>query len=132
METIASEYVQNGFSTIPLQPRSKIPLLISWEPFQITHASNKLIEEWFLNGHAYNNIAIVTGKISRIFALDIDGEEGSACFNRAVESLDDEGLETAVKYTLCIKTGSGNTNIVIGLKQEEFASIDDKITSSVL
>jgi Bifunctional DNA primase/polymerase, N-terminal len=134
METVALalEYIQNGLSIFPLKPRSKIPLLISWEPFQITHASNKLIEEWFSNGHAYNNIAIVTGKISRIFALDIDGEEASACFNRAVESLDDEGLETALKYTLCIKTGSGNTHIIIGLRQEEFASEDDRIANSVL
>jgi hypothetical protein len=76
METVALalEYIQNGLSIFPLKPRSKIPLLISWEPFQITHASNKLIEEWFSNGHAYNNIAIVTGKISRIFALDIDAK----------------------------------------------------------
>jgi hypothetical protein len=28
--------------------------------------------------------------------------------------------------------GSGNTNIIIGLRQEEFASDDDKITNSVL
>jgi hypothetical protein len=107
---LALEYVQNKFSVIPLQPRSKIPLG-SWEPYQRIYASNEQVEEWFSNGHADNNIAIVTAKISRIIALDIDGKEASTCFNRAVESLDDEGLNTALKYTLCIKTGSGNTNI---------------------
>jgi bifunctional DNA primase/polymerase-like protein len=64
--------------------------------------------------------------------FDIDGQEGSTRFNRAIESLDDEELKTALKYTLWIKTGSGNTNIVIGFGEEEFASSDDKIANSVL
>jgi hypothetical protein len=130
--TLAQEYIQNGLSIIPLHPQTKNPLLISWEPYKRKYASNEQTEEWFSNGHAENNIAIVTGKISRIIVFDIDGEEASTRFDSAVELLNDEGLKTALKYTLCIRTGSGNTNIVIGLRQEEFASIDDKITNSVL
>ncbi|MFL6376626.1 MAG: bifunctional DNA primase/polymerase, partial [Nitrososphaeraceae archaeon] len=134
METLAFalEYVQQGISVIPLKPGTKIPLLGSWEPYQRKLAPNEQIEVWFSNGHAENNIAIVTGKISSVFALDIDGEEASDHFNRVIESLDDEGIKTALKYTLCIRTGSGNINIVIGFRQEEFVSSDDKITSSVL
>jgi len=75
--TLASEYIQNGFSIVPLRPRTKIPLLTSWEPFQRTHASSGQIQGWFSNGHAANNIAIVTGKVSCVFALDIDGEEAA-------------------------------------------------------
>ena len=133
METLAlaSEYLQEGVNVIPLRPRSKIPHG-SWEPYQRKYASNGDIIEWFSNGHAENNIAIVTGKISRVFALDIDGEEATAHFNRVFEAIDDEGLKTALKYTLYIKTGSGNTNIVIGFRQEEFTSIDEKITNTVL
>jgi hypothetical protein len=131
MKTLASEYIQNDLSIFPLKSRSKEPLWISWEPYQKTFASERQLEVWFSNGHAENNIAIVTGKISRIIVFDIDGEEGSACFIRAVESLDDD-IKTALKHTLCIRTGSGNTNIVIGLRQEEFASEDEKITNSVL
>ncbi|MFL6420086.1 MAG: bifunctional DNA primase/polymerase [Nitrososphaeraceae archaeon] len=134
METLAFalEYVQQGISVIPLKPGTKIPLLGSWEPYQRKLAPNEQIEVWFSNGHAENNIAIVTGKISSVFALDIDGEEASDHFNRAIESLVDEGIKVALKYTLCIRTGSGNINIVIGFRQEEFVSSDDKITSSVL
>jgi hypothetical protein len=134
METLAlaSEYLQNGFSIFPLQPRSKKPLLTSWEPYKTAYASNEQTEEWFSNSHAENNIAIVTGKISRIIAFDIDGKDASACFDRAIESLDDDVIKTALKYTLCIKTGSGNIHIVIGLRQEEFVSEDEKITNSVL
>src|SRR5215217_5076344 len=130
--TLASEYIQNGFSIFPLRPRSKKPLLTSWEPYKTTYASNERAEEWFSNGHAENNIAIVTGRISRIIAFDIDGEEASNYFNRIIESHDDEGLSTALRHSLYIKTGSGNTNIVIGFREEEFPSSDDKISNSVL
>ena len=134
METLmfAQEYIQNGLGVIPLRPLSKVPLLNSWECYQRRLAYNEQTEEWFSNGHATNNIGIVTGKISSIIVFDIDGEEASVHFNMAVKSLDDEGLKTAIKYALCIKTGSGNTNIVIGFRQEESASSDDKMTNSVL
>jgi Bifunctional DNA primase/polymerase, N-terminal len=136
METLAlaSEYLQNGFSIFPLQPRSKKPLLTSWEPYKTTYASNEQTEEWFSNGHAENNIAIVTGKISSIIAFDIDGEEALARFNRAVESLDDEELKTVLKDTMHIRTASGNTNVVVGFREEEFTSADDSkfIATSVL
>jgi Bifunctional DNA primase/polymerase, N-terminal len=129
--TLAQEYIQNGLSIIPLHPQTKNPLL-NWEPYKRRHASKEQTEEWFSNGHVTNNIGIVTGKISLIIAFDIDGEEASACFDRAVKSIDDEGFKTALKYTLCIKTGSGNTNVIIGFREEEFASTDDKIANSVL
>jgi Bifunctional DNA primase/polymerase, N-terminal len=62
METLAFalEYVQRGHSVIPLKPGTKIPLLSSWEPYQRKLAPNEQIEVWFSNGHAENNIAIVT------------------------------------------------------------------------
>jgi hypothetical protein len=134
METLAlaSEYIQNRFSIFPLRPRTKMPLLTSWEPYKTRYALNEQLQEWFSNGHAENNVAIVTGKISRIFAFDIDGEEASSHFNKILGSLDDDELKIALRHSLCIKTGSGNTNIVIGFREEEFASADDKITNSVL
>jgi putative DNA primase/helicase len=130
--TFALEYVQQGFSIFPLKPGSKKPILDSWDPYKRKIAANEQLEIWFSNGHACNNIAIVTGRISSIFALDIDGEDGSDHFNKILESIDDDGLKTALKYTLCIRTGSGNTNIVIGFREEEFTSSDDKIANSVL
>jgi Bifunctional DNA primase/polymerase, N-terminal len=132
METLAFalEYVQQGISVIPLRPGTKIPLLGSWEPYQRKLAPNEQIEVWFSNGHAENNIAIVTGKISHIIAFDIDGEEASTHFNKAIESLDDEGLKTALKETMRIRTANGNTNIVIGFKEEEFTYDDDKLIAN--
>jgi hypothetical protein len=87
-----------------------------------------MVFKWTCREH----IAIVTGKISRIIAFDIDGEEANHYFNRIIESLDDEELRTALRHSLCIKTGSGNTNIILGFREEEFASTDDKIPNFVL
>jgi hypothetical protein len=102
METpaFALKCVRQGISIIPLKPGTKIPLLGSWEPYQRKLAPNEQIEVWFSNGHAANNIAIVTGRISHIVAFDIDGEEALGRFNRAVESLDDEGPKTVLKDTM--------------------------------
>jgi hypothetical protein len=124
METLsfALKYRQQRYSVIPLKSGSKVPLLISWEPYQKTIASEGQLEAWFSNSHASNNIAIVTGKISRIIAFDIDGEEALARFNKAVE---DEELKTALEHTMRIRTASGNTNIVVGVREEEFTSADD-------
>jgi hypothetical protein len=131
METLAFalKYVKQGLSVIPLKRGTKIPLLSSWEPYQRKLASNEQIEVWFSNGHAENNIAIVTGTISCIIAFDNDGEEASTRLNRAIESLDDEGLKMALKETMGIKTANGNTNIVIGFKEEEF-TLDDKLIAN--
>jgi Bifunctional DNA primase/polymerase, N-terminal len=134
METLAFalKYKQQRYSTIPLKSGSKVPYVNSWEPYQKTFASETQLEVWFSNGHATNNIAIVTGKISRIIAFDIDGEEGFARFNRAVD--EDEELKTALKDTMRIRTASGNTNIVVGFRIEEFTSAEDDklLVNSVL
>jgi Bifunctional DNA primase/polymerase, N-terminal len=119
METLAFalKYKQQRYSTIPLKSGSKVPFLNSWEPYQKTIASEGQLEAWFSNGHATNNIAIVTGKISRIIAFDIDGEEALDRFNRAVESLEDNELKTALGDTMHIRTASGNTNTVVGRRR---------------
>ena len=73
--------------------------------------------DWFSDGgQNNNNIAIVTGKVSRIIAFDIDGEQARNHFERIVGDLGDEEIRTAIKNTMLIKTGSGNTNIVIGFR----------------
>jgi hypothetical protein len=83
---LALEYVQLGHSVIPHKPRTKLPLLGSWEPYQ-RKAPNEQIEVWFSNGHAKNNIAIVRGRISHIIAFDIDGQEALPHFNGAAAQI---------------------------------------------
>ena len=72
-------------------------------------ANEKQIQEWFSNGGTNNNIAIVTGRVSKIIAFDIDGDAAKEYFYRTVEGLDDESLEDIIYNAMSIKTGSGNT-----------------------
>jgi len=91
----AKRYVQKfGFSVIPVG-QDKKPL-IPWKEYQTRYPKDEELEAWFSDGK--NNIAIVTGPISEIAVLDIDGEEG---------------LEAIKKNKLylppapCVKTGRG-------------------------
>jgi len=62
-----------GFSVIPLKPRSKIPLE-GWKEFQTRLASEAEIKEWFRK-EPRANIGLVTGQISGLVVLDLDGPD---------------------------------------------------------
>jgi len=85
---IALSYVRHGWSVIPLQPRGKrphFPLLPiklddtghpkrTWEPYQARLPTEDEVTGWWeLCPHA--NIGIVTGAVSGIIVLDLDGAE---------------------------------------------------------
>lgn len=71
----ALHYCDLGWSVFPLRPRDKKPLIDSWEACQKTRASKDRIRAfWEKNPSA--NIAVVTGEISGIVVLDVDGPEG--------------------------------------------------------
>jgi hypothetical protein len=63
------DLMARGWSIFPLNPRSKRPA-VKWEPFQHRPATLDEIETWFTKpGY---NVGIVTGRISRIFVIDLD------------------------------------------------------------
>ena len=91
----AKEYVcKFGFSVIPVG-KDKKPI-IDWKEYQTRYPSPEELEKWFSDGK--NNIAIVTGPISGIAVLDIDGEEGE-------ESIKQNKLY--LPPAPCVKTGKG-------------------------
>jgi Bifunctional DNA primase/polymerase, N-terminal len=118
----ANEYYTKGFSIFPLRPRSKKPLLTSWKPNQKIRADEEQIRKWFSN--TQNNLAVLTGKVSRIIVFDCDGDQAKGFFEHVIENIEDEGIQNAFKSTMRIKTGSGNVNTIIGIKPEDFP--DDK------
>lgn len=65
-------YARQGLSVIPVS--GKIPL-IPWKEFQERCASEEEIKAWW-SLHSQADIGLVTGTISNLFVLDIDGEEG--------------------------------------------------------
>ena len=87
-----------GFSLIPLQYKDKRPLIRSWEPYKTTRATREQVDQWFSE---LKNVGIVTGKVSGIVVLDIDGMEGS----QALEAM--ESMHGKLPPTFQVATGKG-------------------------
>ena len=124
---VAKTYLNKGFSIIPLKAKSKEPA-IKWTPYQSIYRESKDLVQWFSNSDI--NIGIVTGKISAIFAIDIDGEEAAEYYNDIINSCGDEQLISANNNTMKIKTGSGNINIIFGFNTQEY--INEKLENLIL
>lgn len=91
--TLAKDYIQTGFSVIPLKPRSKIPA-VPWRELQKRLPTEKELEAWFGSGSRYN-IGIVTGEVSGLAVLDADSA-------KAVE-----WCEANLPQTPAVKTARG-------------------------
>lgn len=73
-------YEARGFSVIPLRPRDKKPLQ-SWEEYQRRRPTDDELLLWF-DQNPTANIGIVTGSVSRVIVLDIDGQDGEDQINQ--------------------------------------------------
>lgn len=94
----ATEYAMRGFSVIPLKPKDKRPDLKSWDPYKTKHATWEDIDRWF---RVPKNVGIVTGAISGIIVLDIDGPEGEDALTAIT------GRHGDLPPTWCSTTGKG-------------------------
>lgn len=70
----ALKYLSLGFSVIPLESRGKKPL-IPWTEFQKRRASEKEVLDWW-NKWPNANLGLVTGAVSGVIVIDLDGPEG--------------------------------------------------------
>ena len=90
----AMDYVyEKGYSVIPLRPRDKRPVA-KWEEYQKRKATKDELKKWFYRTD--NNIGIVTGAISDLSVVDLDGKD-------AVDFMTSEGRELPI--TPIVKTG---------------------------
>ena len=71
----ALEYLDQGFSVIPVKQADKKPYLSTWKEFQTRHPTEGEVERWW-TAWPNANIAIITGKISGVFVVDADGPLG--------------------------------------------------------
>lgn len=76
MHKAAIEYINRGFSVIPLRPMSKHPAINSWKEYQSRLATKNELCQWF--GDGGQNIGIVTGQLSGISVIDTDNQEALA------------------------------------------------------
>ena len=91
----ALSYARQGWSVIPLEPRGKNPL-VKWKSFQTERADENQIKKWWTDWPDAN-IGVVTGAISGMFVLDVDGEEGQ----KSIEGRD-------LRATVTSRTGRGS------------------------
>jgi P4 family phage/plasmid primase-like protien len=69
----AVEYRQLGWSPIPIKPGSKEPNLRELRPYLTRKATQEELGAW-----SWPGVGIVTGPLSGVLVLDIDGPEGEA------------------------------------------------------
>lgn len=66
-----NEYMDNGWSILPVKPEEKRPYMTNWLQYTRTRASRETVENWFrsLSGAG---VGSVTGKISNMVVLDVE------------------------------------------------------------
>lgn len=104
MDTIvasALSYHTHGLSVLALEPRGKKPLL-SWQIFQTERADTALIRRWWSH-QPQANVGIVTGALSGLIVLDIDGYAGRDALR---SFLKDQAIRE-FPLTPTVKTGHG-------------------------
>jgi putative DNA primase/helicase len=87
-----------GWCPIPLRPQSKHPALASWLEYQGKRPSEEDRTVWDAGNY---NVGIVTGTISGIFVLDIDGPAGEAFLQEY------ELQYGPLPETVCVQTTKG-------------------------
>ncbi len=73
MVTEAKRLASEGYTVIPLIPRSKKPA-IKWREYQLKKPINEEIEKWFEDPNT--GLAIITGNCSSLVVVDIDTAHG--------------------------------------------------------
>jgi hypothetical protein len=104
-------YLRKGLVVIPCEPKGKKPL-VAWKEFEHRRPTEEEVVGWWTRWPDAN-IGIVTGPLSRLLALDIDGAEGEASVNGRVlpvtpTALSGDGRHLYLRYPGAnAKTASG-------------------------
>jgi len=112
----ALRYLDYGWSIIPVGPDKKA--LVSWEEFQHRRATPDEVRAWFKKLNPAG-IAIVTGRISGVFCIDLDKYKPE--YNaEAVEQLLPDSIETPTT-----RTPRGGTHLLFAMPDQELRSRND-------
>lgn len=71
MNELISEYLNSGWSILPVKPDEKRPYMTNWLQYNKTRATQSQVESWFKNLSGAG-VGVVTGKISNIVVLDVE------------------------------------------------------------
>lgn len=67
----ALEYIDNGWSILPVKPEEKRPFMTNWLQYTKTRATKEIASSWFRNLSGAG-VGAVTGRISNIVVLDVE------------------------------------------------------------
>jgi hypothetical protein len=84
----ALEYLERGWSVIPIKPEGKRPA-IKWREYQERHPTHEEVEQWWTQWPDYD-IALITGEISGVVVVDCDNED-------AAHAAFDAGMRSSIK-----------------------------------
>lgn len=70
---LAAEYVDSGWSVLPVRPDEKRPYMTNWLQYTKTRAPKAMVEGWF-NNLAGAGVGVVTGRISNMVVLDVESD----------------------------------------------------------
>lgn len=70
---IACEYVDNGWSVLPVKPEEKRPYMTNWLQYTRTRANKQTVVNWF-NSLVGAGIGVVTGRVSNMVVLDVESD----------------------------------------------------------
>ena len=68
---LAAEYVDSGWSVLPVRPEEKRPYMTNWLQYTKTRAPKATVDNWFTNLTGAG-VGVVTGRISNMVVLDIE------------------------------------------------------------
>ena len=120
----ALHYVKElGLNVFPLKnepPSDRKQPAYLWSYFKTNKTIPGHIEAWFDKKNPNYNLAIVTGPISKIVAVDVDGPKAREWLEQKIPEMS-LNLRVALQNTMVNITGSGGMHIVLKLEE----SIDD-------
>lgn len=73
MIDVVSEYVDLGWSVLPVKPEDKRPYMTNWLQYTRAKASKQTVLNWF-NGLTNAGVGVVTGRVSNMVVLDIESD----------------------------------------------------------
>lgn len=68
---LAAEYVDSGWSVLPVKPEEKRPIMTNWLQYTKTKATKETVTSWFANLSGVG-VGVVTGRVSNMVVLDVE------------------------------------------------------------
>lgn len=70
---IVNEYIDSGWSVLPVKPEEKRPYMTNWLQYTKTRATKQTVNNWFSNLSGAG-VGVVTGRVSNMVVLDVESD----------------------------------------------------------